>query len=224
MRAFFEWYSTMADYFLVLDAAVYEEQIRPALAASWRQRSFAPCLPVCAALLPFARVYAERYHVGTDEPMLSQVLAGLSFDRAFWRTLAGELLLYAAAEIPEFQTCEETLVRLLAPGYDPARPRSEMPPIVQAHRGSRDLTFGTAVYRPDYAGYNSCADVARLSDYLASVQPKEWSSADLTGFDGFSAEEAADELEFAREWFPALADLFRRARERGQVLMHERIY
>ena len=211
----------MADYFLVLDTAAFEEQIRPALAASWRQRSFAPCLPVCASLLPAARSYAERYHVGTDEPLLSQVLAGLSFDRAFWRSLAGELLLFAAVEIPEFQTCEETLIQLLSPGCDLSLPRSELPSIVQAHRGNRDLTFGAAVYRPDYAGFNNGADVTRLADYLASVRPERWTAADLPGTDEVDAE---DEIEFAREWLPVLIDLFRRVRDRGQVIVHERIY
>ena len=32
------------------------------------------------------------------------------------------------------------------------------------------------------------------------------------------------DLAFAREWFPAQADLFRRARERGCVLVHESIF
>jgi hypothetical protein len=173
--------------------------------------------------LPAARAYAERYHVGPDEPLLSRVLAGLSFDRAFWRALAGELLLFAAAEVPEFQTCEETLLRLLAPGCDPSNPppRPEMPPIMQAHRGSRDLTFGAAAYRPEHAGYNDAADVARLAGYLASVRPEDWSPAALTGM---SDEDAEDEIAFSREWFPVLADLFCRARERGQVIVHERIY
>jgi hypothetical protein len=213
----------MADYFLVLDAALFAEQLRPALAASWRQRSFAPCQAVCAAVLPAARAYAERYHVGADEPLVSRVVAGLSFDRVFWRSLVGELLLFAATEIPEFQTCEETLVQLLAPGGDPSNqpPRPEMPPIMQAHRGSRDLTFGAAVYRPEHAGLNDRDDVARLAEYLASVRPVQWTAAALVGMD---EEDADDEIEFAREWFPELVDLFRRVNERGQVIVHERMY
>jgi hypothetical protein len=39
-----------------------------------------------------------------------------------------------------------------------------------------------------------------------------------------SDEDAEDEIAFARDWFPVLADLFRRVRERGQVIVHERIY
>ncbi len=210
----------MSDYFLVLDALLLGDQIRPALTAAWRQRSFDPCRGLCNSLLPAARAYAERYHVGSDEPLMSRVVAGLPFDRAFWRALVGEVLLFAAAEVPELQTCEETLVRLLAPGTDPW----QRPPIVQAHRGSRDLTFGAVVYRPDYAGYNNRTDVARLADYLASVRPERWTAADLAAVEGISEEDAADEVEFAREWFPVLADLFCRVRERGQVLVHERMY
>ena len=193
----------MSDYFIVLDATDFENRLRPALAASWHRRSFDPCRGLCTSLLPSARAYAERYHVGGDEPLLSRVVAGLSFDRAFWRALVGEVLLFAAAEIPELQTCEETLLRLLAPTTEP---------IVQAHHGSRDLAFGAVVYRPDHAGYNNRDDVARLADYLASVRPHEWSADRLAGPD---AEDAADEVEFAREWFPALVDLFRRARARA---------
>jgi hypothetical protein len=200
----------MSDYFLVLDAMLFENQIRPALSACWRQRSFDSCRGLCSSLLPAARAYAETYHLGPEEPLLSRVVAALSFDRALWRALAGEVLLFAAAEIPEFQTCEETLLRLLAPTRET---------IVQAHHGSRDLTFGAVVYRPDYAGYNNRDDVARLTDYLASVRPAEWSAEQLAGM-----EDADDEVEFAREWFPVLADLFRRVRDRGQVLVHERMY
>ena len=210
----------MADYFLVLDAALFAEQLQPALAASWRQRSFDPCRAVCAALLPAARAYAERYHTGTDEPLLSRVGAGLSFQREFWRALAGELLLFAATEIPEIQTCEETLIRLLAPGCAPAIPRSQWPPIVQAHRGSHDLTFGAAVYRPEHAGLNDRADVARLADYLDTVKPETWTAAALADVEV----DAEEEIDFARDWFPALADLFRRVHAHGQMVVHERIY
>ena len=70
-----------------------------ALAASWRQRSFEPCRDLCTALVPAARSYAERYHTGSSEPLLCQVAAGLPFDRAYWRSLAGEVLLFAALHI-----------------------------------------------------------------------------------------------------------------------------
>jgi hypothetical protein len=217
----------MADYFLVLDGAGFEGQVRPALAESWRRRSFEPCQVLCAGLLPAARSYAERYHTGDAEPLVALVGAGLPFDRVYWRTLVAEVLLFAAVEIPEFQTCAETLSLLLAPEHHPAGPlsREQLPPIQQAHRGSHDLTFGTAVYRPEHAGHSNAADVARLADYLGSVQPERWTVAALEGLAGdLDDEERAEELEFAREWFPSLRDLYCRAREHGQVLVIEDIY
>jgi hypothetical protein len=48
-----------------------------------------------------------------------------------------------------------------------------------------------------------------------------WTTADMACDD---EDDGADQLEFAREWFPVLADLFRRAHERGQVVVHESIY
>ena len=119
----------MADYFLLLDAASFEGRTRPALAAGWRQRSFDPCRPLCADLMPAARAYAQRYHVGGEEPLLSRVADGLPFARARWRGLAAEVLLYTAVEIPEFQTCEETLCLLLAPDRMGVEERSRLAPI-----------------------------------------------------------------------------------------------
>ena len=193
--------------------------MRPALAAAWRQRNFDPCRRLCADLLPSARAYAERYHVGGDEPLLRRVAEGLPFDRACWRGLVAEILLYTAVEIPEFQTCEETLCLLLAPDRLGVEERARLAPIQQAHRGTRDLTFGAAVYRPEHAGYNNAADVDRLADYLAAVRPEQWTPDGLAG-----APDDEEELEYARDWFPALAETFRRARERGCVLVHESIF
>jgi hypothetical protein len=214
----------MADYFLLLDAASFAGRTRPALAAAWRQRSFDPCRLLCADLMPAARAYAQRYHVGGEEPLLGRVADGLPFDRARWRGLTAEVLLYTAVEIPEFQTCEETLCLLLAPDHNQAEveERSRLAPIQQAHRGTRDLTFGAAVYRPEHAGYNNTDDVARLVDYLGAIQPEQWTPADLAGL--ADEGEREEELAFAREWFPGLAEMFQRARERGYVLVHESIY
>src|SRR5262249_28920382 len=131
----------MADYFLVLDAAFFENEIRPALAAGWRAPNFEPCRALCGALTPPPVPFSLQYHTGDEEPCLARISAGLPFDRAFWRLLVGEVLLVAATEIPELQTCPETLCRLLASHQCGERSRDELPPILQAHRGSRDLTF-----------------------------------------------------------------------------------
>jgi hypothetical protein len=216
----------MADYFLVLDGDFFERDVRPALAVAWRRRDFGSCRELCARLLPSARAYAERYHLADHESLLELVAdRGLAFDRTYWRSLVGEVLLFTAAEIPELQTCPDTLCRLLAPGAcDAALPREQLPPIRQAHEGSRDLTFGTAVYRPEHAGYNNAADVARLADYLAGIDPARWSVAGLGAREGEDADDLPDELDFAREWFPVLAALYRRCRESGHVIIHETIY
>jgi hypothetical protein len=214
----------MADYFLLLDGKTFEGEVRPSLAASWRERTFGPCRNLCASLAPAALAYAERYHTG-GESLVARVAGGLPFDRAFWRLLVGEVLLVAAVDIPEFQTAPDTLARLLAPDFDPAvcLPRERRPAILQAHQGSRDLTFGAATYRPEFAGYNDARDVARLADYLAAVRPEEWPPAALRDLPG-DEEDHTDELAFAQEWFPVLRDLYRDARERGRVLVIEQVY
>ena len=222
----------MADYFLLLDAVFFEQRARPALAASWRQRGFGPCRALCEELAPAARAYAERYHTGPEEPLLCQIARASAslrfpFARDLWRALVGEVLLYGAAEIPEFQTCADTLCCLLAADHagDDQGERERLPPILQAHRGSRDVTFGGAVYRPDHAGYNNVADVARLAAYLVCIRPDQWTVADVAlRRDAIDDEERADELAFARDWFPVLCELYQQARDRGRVLVIESIY
>jgi hypothetical protein len=217
----------MADYFLCLDAETFTRQIRPALAASWQQRSFKPCGALCTALLPAAREYTARYHTGDDETLLSQVPRGLAFDRACWRLLVGEVLLFAAVEIPEFQTNAETLCCLLDREHYPSERtnREHFTTIQQVLWGSRDLTFGGTVYRPDQAGYNDLDDVARLAPYLAAVRPEDWTVEDLRALrDMEDEEERADELAFVREWFPVLVELYQRIQARGQVVVIENIY
>ncbi|HWG46654.1 MAG TPA: hypothetical protein VN688_28085 [Gemmataceae bacterium] len=217
----------MADYFLCLDAETFTRQIRPALAASWRQRSFAPCRDLCAALLPAAREYTARYHTGDDETLVSQVPHGLSFDRACWRLLVGEVLLFAAIEIPEFQSNAETLCCLLAPDKyrSEATNREHFASIQQVLWGSRDLTFGSAAYRPEQAGYNDPDDVARLAAYLATIRPESWTVDELCELRAAEdEEERADELAFVREWFPVLVELYQRVQARNQVLVIESIY
>jgi hypothetical protein len=217
----------MAEYFLCLDAEMFTERIRPALAASWRQRSFEPCRPLCVELLPAARDYAQRYHTGDEETLLARIVRGVPFDRACWRLLAGEVLLFAAVEVPEFPSNAETLCCLLAPERhrDETTPRPRFAPIQQILRGSRDLTFGAAVYRPEHAGYNNSDDVTRLAAYLAAVRPEEWTIEQLQNIpDVADDDERADELAFVREWFPVLVELYQRTQAQHRVLVIENIY
>jgi hypothetical protein len=230
------------DYFLVHSEATYTQRIHPALARSWRLQSFEPCQVLCRELLPEARSYAERYHTGSMVPLLQQLAEsqenGFTFDRTLWKQLVGEVLLFAATDIPEFQTPADTFCCLLAQelyrtgqgGIDPADPqaylgrREQFAPIQQALWGSRDLTFGSAVYRPDHAGLNLAPDMDRLTGFLNGIDPQLWTDDDLSALRDVAEDDRAEELAYAREWFPVLRDLFRKVRQDGQVLIHECIY
>ncbi len=216
----------MAEYFLCLDADFYSQRIHPPLAESWRRRSFVPCRSLCREMLPAAQEYALRYHLAEETPFVARIAEGFPFDRSYWRQLAGEILLFAAVEIPEFPHVAETLYCLLAPREhgDDRPPREHSSPIRQALRGSRDVSFGGAIYRPDHAGYNDSEDVARLAEYLQGVQPDLWTPEDLSPMREVEVDDRADELAFAREWFPELAAFYRRMDEERRVAVIESIF
>jgi hypothetical protein len=215
----------MALYFLLIAGQLFDMRIRPALAESWRQRRFAPCELLCDELIPEAQAFCQRFHID-PEGLLIAGIRGCSFDRALWRHLVGEILWISAAEIPDIQTTPEALTCLL--GADPAAAvaldRARLAPIQQAYLGARDLTFGSACYRPAAVGYNHQEDVARLADYLGSLDPALWSPELLTDVPGLSDDQdRCEELEFAREWLPALQDLYRRARHNEQLIICETV-
>jgi hypothetical protein len=211
-------------YFLLLNGTLFRQRLRPALAASWRQRSVEPCQSVCTELLPAALAFADRYHTGREEILLVRVAEGLPFGRELWHALAGEMLWYGADDIPDIQTAPDALACLLCPGQPDAQelPRERFAPIQQAHYGARDLRFGSGYYRPEHAGYNDDTDVIGLAEYLAAVDPSRWTPADLATLPELGdAEERAEELAYVRDWFPALRDLYAQARQRGQVVVCE---
>jgi hypothetical protein len=211
-------------YFFLLEAPAFQEHIRPALAAAWRQRSFAPCRALCQGLLPAVQAFGERYAIADEEPLVAKAARGLPFDRDYWTLLAGEVLLYAAVEVPEIEVAPDTLCAILAPerlDQEPG-PREQRAPVEQAHFGSRDLRFGTRLYRPERVGLNDAADVDRLAAYLDTVDPNRWTVADLVRLpDLANNEERAEELAFVRDWFPALQELYRRAAASGLVVVCE---
>jgi hypothetical protein len=214
----------MADYFLVHDRNILEQQLRPALAAAWRQRSFAPCLAVCREWKGAANDYARRYHVNPDGILLFEVEQALTFDRGSWRSLAGELLLFGACEVPEIPRHVDTLLPMFALASDEDVPRPQRSAIHQSLFGSRDLVFGPAVYRPEHSGYNDAGDVVRLADYLTSIRPENWTAADFPSIAGLPDEEdRAFEIDFAREWLAVLAALYRRSSEKGRVIVLENL-
>jgi hypothetical protein len=80
------------------------------------------------------------------------------------------------------------------------------------------------VYRPDHAGFNDAEDVSRLATYLEAVDSRHWTAAQLDALPELSGqEEREDELEFAREWFPALQALYQRARRLRWIAVCEEI-
>jgi hypothetical protein len=211
-------------YFLMLDADRFHSRLVPALSASRRQRSFQACRALCAELLPAVETFRQRYRLGPEETLLSQVLNGLPFDVSFWRSLVGEVLLFSAAEMPELQTVPQTLCCLLAPErYREGNvPREHFAPIQQAHFGTRDLTFAGAFYRPESAGWNDEPDVVRLAEYLTSVDPASWQPAALLSLPEVpDVEEAAEELLFARERLAALREMYQRAAGARQIILCE---
>jgi len=57
-----------------------------------------------------------------------------------------------------------------------------------------------------------------VASYLGAQQPERWTVSDLKRLRGVSDDaERADELAFAREWFPALRELYRHARQEYSV-------
>jgi hypothetical protein len=214
----------MSVYFFILDATRFHQEIVPALAASWRQRSFAPCRALCTALLPHVESFAARYGAGEGVSLLGEVGRGLRFRGDLWRHVIGEVLLYSAVEMPEVQTVPDTLCCLLAPErYRQGDvPRERFATIEQAHFGSRDLFFGGGYYRPEHAGYNDANDVVRLARYLAGVDPNAWTVADLDSLrDVSTAEDRAEELAFAHECFAALQELYQRVLAQGRLIVCE---
>jgi hypothetical protein len=212
----------MPVYFLVHDADLFHDRITPALTASWRRRSFVLCRELCVSLLPAVLEFRDRYHTGPDEPLLARIIDGLPFDRDLWRLLVGEVLLYAALDVPELQTAPETLAQLVGgPEQQPNdTPREHWPLTWQAHLGSQELLFGT-FFRPEHAGFNGVADVRRLAADLDGIDPAIWTASVLRDLAGPDAEDQEDELAFARDCFADLRGLYQRAAAAGQVIVAE---
>jgi hypothetical protein len=205
-------------YFYLLSATFLHEKMRPALAESWRRRSFDPCRELCAEVL------ARAARPVPEDSLLQPVVRGLPFAREFWHGLAGELLVHGCADMPLVQTSPSTLCCLLAPEQYHAGdvPRVAFAPIQQVHFGSRDLRFGGAFYRPEHAGYNDAADIARLLRYLEAIDPSAWHEAMLLSMSEFpTGEDRAEELAFVRDWWPPLVGMYRDADAEGHAVVCE---
>jgi len=205
-------------YFYLLDQVFFSDVLRPALARSLRERSFAPCQDLCSQVLLHNRDMPP-------EALVHTVASGLAFERKFWQALVGECLVHGAVDIPRLQTAPDTLTCLLAPDhYGVELPRDQYAPIEQAHFGTRDLVFGGGHYRPDHAGLNDSHDIIRLANYLKNVDATIWSVRDLDRLAHCNNEEdRAEELADACDWWPGLVELYRRARDERLVVVCESV-
>jgi hypothetical protein len=211
-------------YFLLFDPGKFNKLARP-LGEGWARRAFDPLQLVCRDLRAAADKFADRFGMTAGDLVITQALRGVALDRNLWRTLIGEILLMTAEEVPEIETAPQTLTCLLAPDRYRERvgQRERYSPIEQAHFGSRDLVFGQAFYRPDHAGWNDVDDVARLTQYLAGIDSAVWQVADVAELRDIDPEDHADELDYARQCFRVLHDLYRGAAERGHIVVCEEI-
>jgi hypothetical protein len=199
-------------YFLLHDAQEFHQRISPALGTSWRRRTFGPIVELADQLKPTITAFAEHFRLTADEqPFLARLSADQPFDRRLWRHLAGEVLLYAAADAPTVQTAEATLALLMS--------ADQREIIRQAHAGSSDLEFDGIPYRPGHAGFNDTSDVTRLADELGRIDPATWKPADLTT----ETDDPSEELAFAFACLAALRELYTTARNHGQVVICEDI-
>jgi hypothetical protein len=206
-------------YFYLLDRRFFEDIMVPCLAQSYRQISLAPGHELCRFLL-------ARDPGIPEDAVVRSILAGLPFDRTFWHGLVGECLVHGAADILRLQTAPDALCCLLAPAQVRPQdvPRAHYAPIQQAHFGTRDLVFGGGYYRPDHAGLNDIEDVRRLAVYLQAIDPAGWTAAALTPLAECTDDaERAEELAYARDWWPSLVELYQGAKERGQVVVCETV-
>jgi hypothetical protein len=210
-------------YFYVHDGEPFHQQLAPALIAAWRRRSFEPCRALCASLVPRIKDFVLPFQPAPGESLVSLVAQGLPFARDYFGHLVGELLLYAAAEMPEILTAPDTLCCILAPEQyrEQSDCRDQFAPIQQAHYGSRDVVFG-GYYRPEAAAYNDVNDVIYLARYLAAIRPETWTLHQLVNWQEHAdRDEVEEELEFARERFADLSALYARLAIKGQVLVSE---
>src|SRR5262245_17995157 len=204
-------------YFMAIPADWFHTRLSGSLRMCWRLRSFAPAVEICRELAISARRFIQR-EAGSEMPPLTLLVPeGLTFAPDRWRTLSGELMLFGAAELPELETPLESYSAVM--GLEMPCFRADFTPIQQAILGGRDLQFG-GYYRPDHAGWNDLADIARLHSWFAAIDMEKWTSAGLTHV---PMEDRDDELAFLREWFPALRAMCCRCHDRELVLASEEI-
>jgi len=206
-----------------IDSEFFHQRIQPVLAQCWRRRSFHPGQDLWRELLGRIGEFHADYHGLAAKTLVGEVAEGLAFDRQIWRALVGEVLVIAAEQLPVLHISPMTL-RILLAGENFGRdvPRSQFAPIEQALFGSRDLVFGGGFYRPDHAGWNDLEDGVRLAEYLGKMDPLAWEPAHLQGLTDLpDDEERNEELEFTRQNWPGLVEVYVQAREKHHVVICE---
>ena len=178
---------------------------------------------MCGNLLAQAAGPHSAFHGMEDATIMEDVVRGLVFDRHVWRALVGEVLLIAAAEVPLLLIAPRSLRALLAVehfGGAPSRP--QFAPIEQVLFGSADLVFAGGYYRPDHAGWNDVDQVTRLAAYLPTLEPNSWQPANLRTMPELpSDDERLEELEFARQGWPGLVEVYAKAKDNRHILICE---
>ena len=203
-------------YFFLIENGHFRKKIVPTLADAWSAQTFSSVLKLCREKGSDSSAFLQLPPDSCLWEIADRSAAGVQpFHRGLWRRSVGETLLFSASEMPEIETPLETLAALL--GEPLAQTRENFSPIQQSIFGSRDLIFGSYYYRPEFAGWNDSTDVQRLANWLSQLQPDQWSAAQLIGDD------PEDDLLFAKEWFPALAEMYRRAVERDYVVIGEQL-
>ena len=207
----------MLHYFYLLNRAWMLDTLRPALAAGWRSRSFAPCLPLCRELAAARPV--------PDDSILRSVLSGVPYDKALWHALVGECLVHGADDMPRVPCMIETLCCWLAPERLAGQraDRTAFTPIEQVYFGTRDLRFGGGWHRPEHVGWNDADDVVRLAATLHAIEPASWTAAALAPLPDLADDaDRAEELAYVRDWWPALVGMYEQAQVSRQIIVCER--
>lgn len=201
----------MPYFFYLLEGAFFLEKVLPTLAACQRGRTFAPLKD----LLPHLFIPAGDYSI------LNQA-AEMSFDRAVFQAVVGQVLIFGAREMPRLPLDPKSLIPMLSPDCPEQEDRSAYSPIKQVFQGSRDLVIGRLPYRPFHVGWNNPADVARLWQYLKALDPAAWSESLLPPLAGLEQpEDREEEVAMIRDWWPDLVGLYRRARDEKGILVCE---
>jgi hypothetical protein len=195
--------------FFLHDVHFFDQRLSPALAASLRKRSFVPLSELARELEPVIEAFGQQYHLTTAERPLVLECANTQFDRRLWRHFAGELLLYAAAETPEFPTAPELLGQFLP-----------LELVERLHRGSRDVTFDGVPYRPDRAGLHGVCDVAELAATLAAIDSSAWT---VDALSHLANDERDEELAFARQCLERIRAMMAGALANGRVIVCEAV-